>query len=126
MRTAARMSGINRFTIGGIAAVTLAVLGGASVPRAEDTITGEVVDLTCYLRAPGVTGPAHQKCASTCAKKCPMGIVSKDGKVVLLLEDHDAPKPYADAISRVAQTIAVEGDAVTQGGLPGIVVEAVK
>jgi len=125
MRRVARGLGMNRFTIGGIAA-TLVILGGPSVPRAEDTLTGEVVDLTCYLRAPSVRGPAHQKCAATCARKCPIGIVTSDGKVVLLLEDHDAPKPYADAIAKVAQTIAVEGDAVTQGGMPGIVVEGVK
>ena len=55
-----------------------------------------------------------------------MGILTDDGKVFLLLEDHDSPKPYAEALSHAADTITVEGDKVTQGGLNGIVVEDVK
>jgi len=125
MRTAAILLA-NRCTIGGLAAAILTALAMPSVSYAGDTLTGQVVDLTCYLRAPSVKGPDHQKCASTCARKCPIGIVTSDGKVVLLLEDHDSPKPYAEAIAKVTQTIEVEGDAVTQGGFPGIVVEEVK
>ena len=46
--------------------------------------------------------------------------------VVLLLENHANPKAYADAIAKAADTITVEGEKVTQGGMTGVVVEAVK
>lgn len=114
-----------RILAGAALALTMIMSGGAV--RAGDTISGEVVDLACYLHNPSMKGPGHRKCAETCAKKgIPMGILTDDGKVYLLLEDHDTPKPYAEALAKAAQTITVEGDKVTQGGLTGIVVEEVK
>ncbi len=114
-----------RLLLGG-ASLALALTFAADV-RAADTVSGEVVDLACYLHNPSMKGQGHRKCAETCAKKgMPMGILTDDGKVFLLLEDHDSPKPYAEALSKPAQTITVEGDKVTQGGLTGIVVEDVK
>ena len=107
----------------------LAALLWLPVPaRAADTVSGEVIDLACYLSHPATGhGPGHRKCAETCAKKgIPMGILTEDKQVILLLEDHDAPKPYADAIAKAADTITVEGEKVTQGGMAGIVVQAVK
>jgi hypothetical protein len=97
-------------------------------PGLADTVTGEVIDLSCYLHHPETSkGSTHRKCAETCAKKgLPMGVLAEDGSVVLLLEDHANPKAYADAIAKAAQSITVEGTKVSQGGLPGIVVEGVK
>lgn len=97
-------------------------------PALADSVTGEVIDLSCYLHHPETSkGSTHRKCAETCAKKgLPMGVLSEDGSVVLLLEDHANPKAYADAIAKAAQSITVEGTKVSQGGLPGIVVEGVK
>ena len=110
------------------AAVVLGV-GLSGVPvRAADSVTGEVVDLSCYLHQPETgRGSTHRKCAETCAKKgLPMGVLVDDGSVVLLLEDHGNPSAYADAIGKASKTVTVEGDKVTQGGMTGIVVEAVK
>lgn len=107
-----------------LAAVAIAPLRAS----AADTVSGEVVDLACYLSHPATgRGPGHKKCAETCAKKgIPMGILTEDKQVFLLLEDHDSPKGYADAIGKASETITVEGEKVTQGGLNGIVVQAVK
>ena len=104
------------------------LLAGVAVARAGDKVTGEVVDMSCYLHHPETsTGNGHKKCAETCAKKgLPMGLLADDGSVVLLLEDHANPKAYADAIGKAADKITVDGEKVTQGGLPGIVVEEVK
>jgi len=107
----------------------MAVVSGVTVDgvRAE-TVTGEVIDLSCYLSHPSTgTGRGHRKCAETCAKKgLPMGILGKDEKVYLLLEDHDSPDPYHAALDKAAEEITVEGKVVTQGGMTGIVVESVK
>lgn len=101
---------------------------GLAQPVWADSVTGEVVDLSCYLHRPATSrGAAHRKCAETCAKKgLPMGLLAEDGTVVLLLEDHANPKAYADAIAKAADTITVDGVKVTQGGLTGVVVEAIK
>jgi hypothetical protein len=106
--------------------VTIGVLVATSA--GADTITGEVIDLSCYLHHPATSrGPTHRKCAETCAKKgLPMGLLAEDGSVVLLLEDHGNPKAYAEALGKAAETITVDGEKVVQGGLTGIVVEEVK
>ncbi len=117
---------MRRMRVATMAAVVLA--GGVLIARAADSVTGEVVDLSCYLHHPETSrGASHKKCAETCAKKgLPMGVLTEDGQVVLLLEDHDNPKGYAAAIEAAAKTITVEGKKVNQGGMAGIVVEAVK
>ena len=93
-----------------------------------DTLTGEVIDLSCYLHHPATShGSTHRKCAETCAKKgLPMGLLLEDGSTVVLLEDHGSPKGYADAIGKATETITVEGEKVSEGGMTGFVVEAVK
>jgi hypothetical protein len=116
-----------RLLVSGVGLTLGMMLGAGADARAGDTVAGEVVDLACYLRDTTTRGPALRKCTETCAKKGrAMGILADDGKLLLLLEDHDSPKPYADALSKVTQTITIEGDKVSQGGLNGIVVEEVK
>jgi hypothetical protein len=104
------------------------LLGTATPIAAADSVTGEVVDLACYLPHPeSGRGSAHRKCAETCIKKgLPVGLLTDDKQVYLLLEDHENPKPYAQVKEKAAEKVTVEGDKVTQGGLQGIVVQAVK
>jgi hypothetical protein len=103
------------------------VLGVGSAAMAGDKVTGEVVDLSCYLAHPNTsTGGGHRKCAETCAKKgLPMGLLTAEKEVFLLLEDHDNPKAYAAALAKAAQQTTVEGRSVNLGGVRGIVVDAV-
>ena len=110
------------------AAVLAALVATLPGVASADSVTGEVVDLSCYLSHPHTsTGAVHRKCAETCAKKgLPMGVLSEDGTVVLLLEDHANPKAYKDAVGKAAETVTVEGTKVTQGGMAGIVVESVQ
>src|SRR5215475_9454842 len=111
-----------------ILAVAAATMLATPIVRAADTVSGEVVDLSCYLAHPETShGASHKKCAETCAKKgLPMGLLTEDKQVVLLLEDHENPKGYAAALEKAATTVTVEGKKVTQGGMAGIVVESVK
>jgi hypothetical protein len=97
-----------------------------SVALAGDKVSGEVVDLSCYLGHPNTsTGSGHRKCAETCAKKgLPMGLLTAEKEVYLLLEDHDNPKAYAAALAKAAQQTTVEGRTVNLGGVRGIIVDA--
>ena len=117
------------FTRGGVLVLAAAAfIGSTMVARADDTLTGEVIDLACYMSHPATsTGPSHKKCAQTCAKKgIPMGLLTDDKTVYLLLEDHDNPKPYAMAKDKAAEKITVKGNKVAQGGVNSIVVESVE
>lgn len=111
-----------------IALVAGAVLWGGQPAAAADTVTGEIVDLACYLPHPDSgKGPGHRKCAETCIKKgLPMGLLTDDKQTYLLLEDHDNPKPYAQLKDKSAEKVTVEGEKVSQGGVQALVVEAVK
>ena len=119
------------------AAMVLLLAGGrltwgrANAPAADatmETLTGEVVDLACYIPHPTTShGNGHRKCADTCLKKgMPMGLVTEDKQVYLLLEDHNNPKPYAQLREKAAETVTVEGTKVAQGGVQGLVVDALK
>src|SRR5262249_45982828 len=113
---------------GMVAIVAAAVMaaGGAGLARAGEKVTGEGIDLSCYLHHPDTsTGNSHRKCAETCAKKgLPMGLLTSDKQVYVLLEDHENPKAYAAALAKAAQQATVEGDKVNLGGVQGIVVES--
>ena len=107
------------------------VVGRANAPAAEaalETLTGEVVDMACYVPHPATSrGNGHRKCADTCLKKgMPMGIVTADKQVYLLLENHDNPKPYAQLKEKAAETVTIEGTKASEGGVQGFVVEALK
>ena len=117
--------GIGGWVIGVACGLALA---GSPVSWARDKVTGEVIDMSCYLQHPETsTGNGHRKCAETCAKKgLPMGLLTSDKQVFLLLEDHDNPKAYAAALAKAAQQATVEGDKVSVGGVQAVVVEAVE
>jgi len=110
--------------------VLVAVFAGFLwVPSARaDSVTGEVVDLACYMPHPETGhGPGHKKCAETCAKKgLPLGLLTDDKQVYLLLEDHENSKPYGQLKEKAAEKITIEGNKVAQGGMQAIVVEALK
>jgi hypothetical protein len=114
-----------------VAAGSLLFLGRASAPGADEkleTLTGEVVDMACYVPHPETShGSGHRKCADTCLKKgMPMGLLAADKQVYLLLEDHNNPKPYGQLKEKAAETVTVEGTKVAQGGVQAFVVEELK
>ena len=81
---------------------------------ASKTVTGEVVDLMCYIDH-NATGDKHAECAAKCIKGGgPVGIVS-DGKSYLLVGEH---KPMNDELAEFAgKTITVKGKLAERGGL---------
>lgn len=102
---------------------------GKAAPAAVDTvtITGEVLDLSCYL-GHGAKGRDHQKCAKACLldKKVPAGLLTADGTVLLLVPDHKFEKAFKPVGELAAETVVVKGRKVVSGGLPGILVQSVE
>jgi len=92
------------------------------------TVKGELVDMACYMAHEG-KGAKHAKCAKMCiVGGSPLGILTTDGKVYLLVENHASAKtkkPYATARELIAETVTIKGDAYERGGTQAIVVESV-
>jgi hypothetical protein len=85
-------------------------LGGGS----EQTITGEVVDLMCYLDH-NASGDKHAACASKCIKNGgPVGLAT-ESKTYIIVGEH---KPMNDELADLAgKTITVKGKVAERGGL---------
>jgi hypothetical protein len=77
-------------------------------------ITGEIVDLMCYLDH-NAMGEKHAQCAATCVKSGgPVGIVS-DGKAYLVVGEH---KPMNDQLGDFCgKTITLKGKLAERGGM---------
>ncbi len=95
------------------------VIGFCGVANAKgaaksDTITGEVVDITCYA-AQKEKGEKHAACAQKClAGGSPAGLVS-DGKLwVVTMKHHSPPAPKLAAFA--GKMVTAEGTKVVIDG----------
>lgn len=81
---------------------------------ATQEITGEVVDMMCYIDH-GATGEKHAACAAKCIKGGgPVGIKS-EGKTYLIIGEH---KPMNDELAQhAAKTITVKGKVAERDGI---------
>jgi hypothetical protein len=104
---------------------TVALMAGLCLPvfrsSAADstpttkTITGEVVDLMCYLDH-GASGDKHAECAQTCIESGgPVGLLTKDKQLYLIIGQH---KPMNDKLaSLAAKTVTLKGKVVERNGM---------
>jgi len=81
----------------------------------EVTVTGEVLDMACYLDH-GAQGAKHADCAKKCiGSGLPVGLKSTDGKTYLLIGEH---MPANDELAKhAAETITVRGKLVERDGI---------
>lgn len=95
-------------------------------PAAASSWKGEIIDIACYVPN-GAKGAGHADCAKKCAKAgMPLGLLTGDGDLVLLLADHDDAKPY-DAVRELAGTaVEVSGTSAERDGMTVVTVTGVK
>jgi hypothetical protein len=94
------------------------------------TVTGEIIDLSCYLQL-GKHGEKHVACGKKClAAGQPIGLLAKDGSVYMLMEEeHDPRRDGQTAGFRKAATdhlghvMAVTGTAADLKGYRAIYVQ---
>jgi hypothetical protein len=93
----------------------LAAAEGDVAKPDQVTVTGEVLDMACYLDH-GAHGEKHASCAQTCISSgLPVGLKSADGKVYLLIGEH---KPANEKLAQyAAKTITVKGKLATRDGI---------
>jgi len=99
------------------------------------TISGEVIDIFCYLDR-GFTGEVHRWCALSCIKGgMPMGLLDLDGNIWLICMDHGYAmdrhlstyeKPYRDCENWSAQMVQVSGYLIERKGMKGIEIRSAK
>ena len=95
-------------------------------PGPSKTITGELVDLGCYL-GHGAKGAAHKDCAAKCISGgMPMGVLTPEGQLYLLTMSHSNGDPYAKAKDMAAETVKVTGPVSKRDGMQAIQVDAVE
>jgi len=100
-----------------IAALAFSPLAWAQEPskeKAEKEITGEVVDMMCYVDH-SAKGEKHAACAAKCIRGGgPAGITS-EGKTYLVVGDH---KPMNDQLAEYAgKTITLKGKVAERDGI---------
>ena len=106
-----------------LAAIVCLTLVAAATLRAEEasqtvTVTGEVLDMACYLDH-GAQGEKHADCAKMCIESgLPVGLKAKDGKTYLLIGEH---KPLNKELAPfAAKTITVKGKLIERDGFRAI------
>lgn len=82
---------------------------------AEKTVTGEIVDMMCYVDHNAVGESHGQSCGAKCIKNGgPVGIVS-DGKAYLVVGEH---KPMNDQLAEYCgKTVTLKGKLADRGGI---------
>jgi hypothetical protein len=82
---------------------------------ASKEVTGEVVDMMCYVDHNAVGEKHGQSCGAKCVKSGgPVGIVS-DGKAYLVVGEH---KPMNDQLAEYCgKTITLKGKLADRGGI---------
>jgi hypothetical protein len=82
---------------------------------AEKTVTGEIVDMMCYVDHNAIGEEHGKSCGAKCIKSGgPVGIVS-DGKAYLVVGEH---KPMNDQLAEYCgKTVTLKGKAADRGGI---------
>jgi hypothetical protein len=82
---------------------------------AEKSVTGEIVDMMCYVDHNAIGETHGQSCGAKCIKGGgPVGIVS-DGKAYLVVGEH---KPINDQLAEYCgKTVTLKGKAAERGGI---------
>jgi len=90
------------------------------------TITGEVVDMGCWL-GHAARGEKHVSCATKClAQGMPMGLLTSNGTLYLITLDHDNADPYNSLKNMAGKNATVTGELLTRSNMKAIEASTVK
>jgi hypothetical protein len=99
--------------------------GRPAVGAQEILVTGEVLDMTCYI-AYNLSGPDHAKCARDCIRSgLPAGIKAQDGKVYLLT-GKAGQSINAQVADYAAKVVTIKGKQSVRDGFAQLQVEEIR
>lgn len=126
-----RWSGVAVCVALGVWLVPMLVHASSSATTTGDTpevftVTGEVVDLWCYMDHKG-HGEKHKVCAITCAKAGnPIGIADKSGNIYIAMGGKKHQPGRDLLIDHMAETVTVSGKLIKVGGLQAVYITTIK
>ena len=86
-------------------------------------ITGELVDMGCYV-GHSAKGEKHSECAAKCiAGGMPMGLLAGNGRLFVLTMDHANPDAYNKAKKLAGKRVTVSGSRHEKNGVVTLDVE---
>ena len=99
----------------GAACVPAGAEEAKAAPAKVDTVSGEVIDLACYL-GHGASGKEHAQCAKTCIKGgLPVGIKTATGIILAVGKDHKTAN--AKLAPLAGEMVVATGELSEQDGL---------
>ena len=122
------MKTFNLLTTGILAGAFCLFTTVASAQKATETMTvkGEVLDMNCYMDH-GAHGAKHTACAETCIKNGgPVGILTADGKVYLIVANHTNEDPYDEVKKHAGDNVQISGTYANRGGVQAVIIASVK
>ena len=115
-----------------IAVAALVMVLGLSSFAATQTVSGQLIDQTCYLANKANTGVDHKMpeptpgCAATCAKMGqPVALLTADGKVYTVTGDL-AANNNAKLVPHLSHKVELTGDVTEKGGTMTIAATSLK
>jgi hypothetical protein len=117
----------------GLTVAAFVVALGAPALAATQTVTGRLIDESCYKMDKSNTGVDHKMpkgdtkdCAIACAKGGrPVALLTSDGKVYTVTGDLAADK-NAKLVPHLSHTVALTGDVTEKDGKPMIAASNLK
>ena len=92
---------------------------------ASKTVSGEIVDLSCYL-GHAAKGAGHKECAATCiANGGPMGLLTDKGMLYVLTMNHDNADAFNSAKKHAGDNVKVTGPVMMKNGTRALEVNGV-
>jgi len=95
---------------------------GAPAFAKEETVKGQIMDQTCFMKDKSNAGNDHKMaaevkdCAVACAKKgAPMAVLTSDGKVYQITGEL-AANMNEKIVPHVAHTVEITGDVTSKDG----------
>ena len=93
----------------------------------EQTITGEVIDTSCYLQHGDSTGETHRACAVECARQgVPLGLLTPSGTIYLPIAMTHKDAYNKPLLPYAGRKVRVKGRVLIKGGLRGIEIKSVE
>lgn len=116
---------MRKMSAGLTAAAFLIVLAAPAFAKTE-TVKGEIVDQTCYMKDKAKVGASHKECAETCAKKgAPMAVLTADGTLYQITGGLAADS-NAKLVPHVTHTVEITGDVTEKDGKMMIAADSLK
>jgi hypothetical protein len=90
------------------------------------TVTGEIIDITCYLRHDS-TGEKHIKCATYCATLgMPLGLLEDETNKIYLIIPAGHEDPKGAVMPYIGKKVKVDAILYSMGGLTGLEIEKIE